>query len=98
MRQVPVPRRETTVEAEGIEGGASTHEDLRDSAKSAESQERGEPQVDPHRSSADESVTERVTVPVDALAVLVKLARRFDDDPAIAAALTAVARGGGDEA
>ena len=56
-------------------------------------------QVEPDRSSADEGVTERVTpsetelvtVPVDALAVLVKLARRFDDDPVIAAALAAVA-------
>jgi|CXWL01.1.fsa_nt_gi hypothetical protein len=38
-----------------------------------------------------------VTVPADALAVLVKLARRFDDDPAIATALTAVAPGGDDE-
>jgi hypothetical protein len=77
-----------------FERSGSTHEDLRGSAKPAESVEGTAPRVGPHGSSADVAVTSLVTVPSEALAVLVKLARRFDDDPAIAAALAAVlARG-----
>ena len=80
---IPVPR-------EGFEGGKGTHEDLRGSAKPAESLEGTTPQAGPQGSSADQAVTGLVTVPSEALAVLVKLARRFDDDLAIAAALAAV--------
>lgn len=73
--------------------------------KTAESLNDDAPQVDSHRSSPDEGVTERVTppqrdvvtVPVVALAVLVRLARRFNDDETIAGALAAIAHASNDD-
>jgi hypothetical protein len=82
----------------------STHDDLRGPVKTVESLNDDAPQVDSHRSSPDEGVTERVTppqrdvvtVPVVALAVLVRLAR-FNDDETIAGALAAIAHASNDD-